>query len=195
MQRVSAKLDFKPLTLSLAGSPSWVDLGDFTENCMSSLLKCPEGISLSFKANISGSGTGYLLSTGGVTLFYVNETMYFTLQDKYKIWEVKGSYKKYTWQTFAISWSQVNGLTAVIVDDAASNVLRNASGKTVTPSAVSHASVTIGRPNTENTKYAHGDIRDVAVWEVEINVERMKTLHVCNGELSFERTIFAFQLV
>ena len=181
MQEAYAKLGFASLAIALGDSNSWIDLGDFPDNCISSLSKCPDGISVSFKARAAGSGTGYILSSGGVAIYYVNETMHFIVQDKDKVWEVQGSYKKYMWQTFAMSWSRENGLTAVIVGDAAT-VLRERSGRTVTPSAISHTSLTIGRPNGENSNYAQGAIRDVAVWEKEISEERMSSLHVCNGE-------------
>lgn len=120
-----------------------------------------------------------MLSLGTVSIFFVNETMYFTVKDSHKEWEVKGAFKRNTWQTFSIGWSYANGLTAVIVGNAAT-VLYDFSGKTVTPSAVTNGSFTIGRP-----KYFSGAIRDVAIWELEISEERMKTLHVCNGESTF----------
>lgn len=181
IQEALAKLGFTPLALGLGGSSTWINLGDFPDNCVSRLAKCLYGISVSFKASVSGSGTGYLLSSAGVNVYYANDTMHFILQDKEKVWEVKHSYIKNTWQTFALSWSRANGLTTVIVGYTAS-VLRDPNGRTVTPTAVTHTSVTIGKPNSENAKYAEAAIRDVAFWDEEITEERMTKLHVCDGE-------------
>ena len=181
MQEAHAKVGFAPLAIALGGSNSWIDHGDFPDSCISSPSKCPDGISVSFKARVTGSRTGYILSSGGVAIYYVNETMHFIIQDKDKAWEVQGPYKKYVWETFAMSWSRENGLTAVIVG-AAANVLRDLSGKSAMPSAVLPTSLTIGRPNGENATFAQGAIRDVALWKKEISEERMSSLHVCNGE-------------
>ena len=150
---------------------------------------CPNGISVSFKASISGNGTGYILSSGGqsskgLAVFYMDATMHFNLRDGQKIWKVQGSYPRNTWQTFSMSWSQENGLTAVIVGDAAS-VLRDTCGQAVTPSADVDTSFTIGRPNNKSEEYAQCVIRDVAVWQEEISEEKMSKLHVCNGEVYF----------
>lgn len=181
IQEALAKLGFTPLALGLGGSSTWINLGDFPDNCVSRLAKCLYGISVSFKASVSGSGTGYLLSSAGVNVYYANDTMHFILQDKEKVWEVKHSYIKNTWQTFALSWSRANGLTTVIVGYTAS-VLRDPNGRTVTPTAVTHTSVTIGKPNSENAKYAEAAIRDVTFWDEEITEDRMTKLHVCDGE-------------
>ena len=142
---------------------------------------------MSFEASVSGNGTGYILSSGGqsskgLAVFYNDATMHFNLRDGQKIWQVHGSYQKNTWQTFSMSWSQANGLTAVIVGDTA-NVLRDTCGQIVTPSTDVDTSFTIGRPNSESGNYAKCVIRDVAVWEEEITEEKMSKLHVCNGEL------------
>ncbi|KAL9957163.1 hypothetical protein ACROYT_G038767 [Oculina patagonica] len=184
IQEAPTKLGIAPLALSLAGSDSWVDLGDFEDSCVSSPSKCPNGISVSFKASVSGSGTGYILSSGGqsskgLAVFYTDGTMYFSLRDGQKIWQVHGSYQNNTWQTFSMSWSQENGLTAVIVGDTAT-VLCDTCGQVVTPSTDVDTSFTIGRPNSKSGEYAHCVIRDVAVWEEEITEQRMSKLHVCN---------------
>lgn len=186
IQEAPTKLGITPLALSLAGSDSWVDLGDFEDSCVSSPSKCPNGISVSFKASVSGSGTGYILSSGGqsskgLAVFYTDGTMYFSLRDGQKIWQVHGSYQNNTWQTFSMSWSQENGLTAVIVGDTAT-VLCDTCGQVVTPSTDVDTSFTIGRPNSKSGEYAQCVIRDVAVWEEEITEQRMSKLHVCNGE-------------
>ena len=190
-QKAPTKLGIAPLALSLAGSNTWVDLGDFKERCISSPSKCPNGISVSFEARASGNGTGYILSSGGQSskgfaIFYIDTTMHFILRDGQKFWQVHGSYQKYTWQTFAMSWSQENGLTAVIVGHTAS-VLRDTTGVIVTPSADSGTSFTIGRPNSKSGDYAECVIRDVAVWEDEITEEKMSKLHGCNGELIYRK--------
>lgn len=181
MKGAPPKLGFAPLAIYLGGLTSWIDLGEYPDSCISSPSKCSDGMSVSFKASVTGIGTGYLLSSGGVAVYYVNGTMRFTLQDQDRVWEVKGSYRKHTWQTFSMSWSRANGLIAVIAGDA-SDVLRDPNGKTVTPPAVLHTTVTIGRPNNETAKYAQGAIRDFALWEEEISEERMSKLHVSNGE-------------
>ena len=141
---------------------------------------------MSFKANPSGNGTGYILSSGGQSsngfaIYYVDTVMYFILRDEQKIWQVQGSYQKYTWQTFAMSWSQENGLTAVIHKDSA-NLLRDPTGKIVTPLTDHDTLLTIGRSSDKGDAYAKAVIRDVAVWEEEITQEKMSQLHVCNGE-------------
>lgn len=181
MQEAPTKLGITPQGLSLSGSSSWVDFGEFKDSCIISPSKCPNGISVSFKASVSGNETGYILSSKGLAVFYMNATMYFNVRDGQKIWQVHGSYQKNTWQTFSMSWSQENGLTAIIVGDT-SNVLRDACGKSVTPSTDVGTSFTIGRSKSKSDEYAQCVIRDVAVWEEEITEEKMSKLHACSGE-------------
>ena len=158
------------------------------KRCLNSPSHCPNGISVSFKASPSGNGAGYVLSSGGQSsngfaIYYVDAVMHLNLRDGQRIWQVQGSYEKNVWHTFAMSWSQENGLTAVIGNDSAS-VLRDTAGRIVTPSKDSHTSFTIGRPIDRNSgAYAKVVVRDVAVWEEEITEKRMSKLHVCNGEL------------
>lgn len=185
LRTATAKLGFTPLALGLTGSSSWIDLGDFRDSCATSLSRCTGGFSASFKANVaqSGAGTGYFLSAATFNVYYVNETVHFVLQDKERVWEVKGSYVKTTWQTFAMSWSRANGLIAAIIGDVSSSVLRDPVGRTVTPSPVTHTSMTIGRPYNKKSNYVDAAIRDVALWEEEITEDRIAKLHVCDGKL------------
>lgn len=181
---------FTPLALSLTGS-NWVDFSfkkSGKESCVHSPSQCPNGISVSFKASISGDGTGYILSSGGKSssgfaIYYVDSVMHFSLRDGQKNWKVQISFKKNNWQTFAMSWSQQNGLTAIVYNDSAS-VLHDPIGKivTVTPLANHLALLTIGRTGDKGDAYAKAVIRDVAVWEEEITEKKMSNLHVCNGE-------------
>lgn len=187
MQEAPTKLGVTPQGLSLGGSSSWVDLGEFKDSCIVSPSKCPNGISASFKASVSGNETGHILSSKGLAVFYRGTTMYFYVRDGQKFWQVHGSYQRNTWQTFSMTWSQENGLTAVIVGDT-SNVLRDTCGKSVTPSTNTDNTFTIGRSINESSEYAECVIRDVAVWEEEIAEEKMAKLHVCNGE--FNTTTF-----
>ena len=128
---------------------------------------------------MSGNETGHILSSKGLAVFYINTTMYFDVRDGQKFWQVHGSFQKYTWQTFSMSWSQENGLTAVIVGDT-SNVLRDTCGKSVTPSTDAGNTFAIGRSISKSGEYAECVIRDVAVWEEEITEERMSNLHDCS---------------
>ena len=82
-----------------------------------------------------------------------------------------------------MSWSQQNGLTAIVYKDSAI-VLDDPIGKivTVTPLANHPALLTIGRTGDKGDAYAKSVIRDVAVWEEEITQKKMSNLHVCNGE-------------
>ena len=80
-----------------------------------------------------------------------------------------------------MSWSQQNGLTAMVYKDSVS-VLRDPIGKIVTPSSNHHALLTIGRTGDKGDAYAKALIRDVAVWKEEIIEKKMSSLHVCNGE-------------
>ena len=136
---------------------------------------------MSFKASVTGNETGHILSSKGLVVFYTGTTMYFYVRDGQKFWQVHGSYQKNTWQTFSMSWSQENGLTAVIVGEA-SNVLRDTCGKSVTPTTDADSTFAIGRSISESGKYAECVIRDVAVWEEEITEEKMSKLHNCSGE-------------
>lgn len=136
---------------------------------------------MSFKASVSGNETGHILSSKGLAAFYIRTTMYFYVRDGQKFWQVHGSYQKNTWQTFSMSWSQENGLTAVVVGDTC-NVLRDTYGKIVTPSTDADNTFAIGRSISESGDYAECVIRDVAVWEEEITEEKMSKLHVCSGE-------------
>ena len=62
-------------------------------------------------------------------------------------------------------------------------MLRDTTGRTVTPSTTSHTAVMIGRPTVKNAMYAEAKIRDVALWTEELPVERSSKLHSCNGKL------------
>ena len=174
----STNLGFSPLALSLDGQTSWIHLGDYPNSCLNDLSKCPDGVSLSFKAIITGYTSGSLLSTAAINVYHANESIHFVLRDKEKLWEVKPNCKKFKWQTFGMSWSRENGLTAVIAADT-TTVLRDTTGRNVAPSNASHTSVTIGQ--RENTMYAEAKIRDVAMWTEELGQERLSKLHSCNG--------------
>lgn len=181
MQEAPAKLGITPQGLSLGGSSSWVDLGEFKDSCIVSPSKCLNGIAVSFKASLSGNETGHVLSSKGLAVFHRGTTMYFYVRNGQKFWQVHGAYQKNTWQTFSMTWSQENGLTAVIVGDT-SNVLRDTCGKSVTPSTSTENTFAIGRSISESGEYAEFVIRDVAFWEEEISEEKISKLHVCNGE-------------
>ncbi|XP_068673513.1 polycystin-1-like [Montipora foliosa] len=174
-----SNLGFAPLALALDGVSSWLHLGDFPDSCISDPLQCPDGVSLSFKMLVSGYGTGYLFSSAAISVYYNDTTVHFALQVKEKLWEVKSFYRKFVWQTVAMSWSRENGLNAVILGDG-THVLRDTTGRTVTPSTTSHTAVMIGRPTVKNTMYAEAKIRDVALWTEELPVERSSKLHSCN---------------
>jgi len=130
---------------------------------------------------VSGNETGHILSSRGFAVSYKGTTMNFYVRDGQKFWQVSGSYKENTWQTFSMGWSQENGLTAVIFGDT-SHVLRDTYGKSVTPSTDADNTFAIGRSISESGEYAECVIRDVAVWEEEITEEKMSKLHVCSGE-------------
>ena len=95
-----------PLALALDGVSSWLHLGDFPNGCISDPLQCPDGVSLSFKMLVSGYGTGYLFSSAAISVYYNDTTVHFALQVKEKLWEVKSFYRKFMWQTVAMSWSR-----------------------------------------------------------------------------------------
>lgn len=184
---VPANLSFTPLALSLSGSHSWIDLGSKKENeesCLFSPLHCQNGISVSFKANLSANGIGYILSSGGqssggFSIYHVDDVMHFNLRDGQRIWQVQGSYEKNAWHSFVMSWSQGDGLTAVISGESTS-VLRDTAGRIFTPKQASHSSLRIGR--IDGGVHADVVLRDVAIWEDAITEERMSTLLGCNGE-------------
>ena len=174
----SSILGFFPLALSLDGQTSWIHLGDYPNSCLNDVSRCPDGVSLSFKAIITGYTSGSLLSTAAISVYHANNNIHFVLRDKEKLWEVKPNCRKFKWQTFGMSWSRENGLTTVIAGDT-TTVLRDTTGRNVAPSNTSHTSVTIGQ--RENTMYAEAKIRDVAVWTEELGEERLSKLHSCNG--------------
>lgn len=136
---------------------------------------------MSFKASVTGNETGYILSSKGLAVFYTGTTMYFYIRDGQKYWQVHGSFQKNTWQTFSMSWSQENGLTAVVVGNT-STVLRDTWGKSVTPSTDDETTFAIGRSMSKSGEYAECVIRDLAAWEEEITEEKMSKLHICSGE-------------
>ena len=191
---VPANLSFTPLALSLSGSHSWIDLGSKKENeesCLFSPLHCQNGISVSFKANLSANGISYFLSSGGqssggFSIYHVDDVMHFNLSDGQRIWQVQGSYEKNAWHAFVMSWSQGDGLTAVISGESTS-VLRDTAGRIFMPKQASHSSLRIGR-SMDIDGGVHADVvlrdvlRDVAIWEEAIAEERMSTLLGCNGE-------------
>ena len=175
-----------PVALYLDGSGSWVDLGDFKGTCVSDPSRCVDGLSLSFKVNIQGSGTGYLLSSGGqsgrgLAVYYASGSLFIQVKDGEKRWQVETGYSVNTWQTISFSWSQQDGLSVVL--DEGRLHLKDTAGKLAMSALDSDTSVVIGRPNDEKSKYGKGLIRDLAIWERPLYDVKLEALHRCNGTL------------
>lgn len=77
MWEVFVKLGIILQGFFFGGLSFWVDFGEFKDSCIVSLLKCLNGIVVSFKVSLLGNEIGYVFFLKGLVVFYRGIIMYF----------------------------------------------------------------------------------------------------------------------